>query len=182
MDWAWVWALQPQEKLPVQKMGSCSLVPSHPDMKGPIYKQRSCIGDKQLLLSLSSIHIFYETPPNRFPWSPQAEVRIRDCTHPTPHLWHLSAVSHFGLFDGTPCGAKQAHINLPLVWIFRYSCLRHGDSSWCAWAPQISQCHAWTEAAASGPRQAQPAQAGPESPQIPAATPSTHGGQLNKHL
>lgn len=145
-------------------MGSCS----HPDLKGPIYKQRSCIGDKQLLLSLSSIHIFFtRLPPKPLPLIPQAEVRTRDFTHTTPHLWHLSAVSHFGLFDGTPCGAKQAHINLPLVWIFRYSCLWHGDSSWCAWAPQISQCHAWTEADASGPRQAQPALMGPESPQIP---------------
>lgn len=102
---------------------------------------------------------------------PQAEVRFRDCgnfpfTHCFLHLWLLWAVSHFGLFDGTPCGAKPAHINLHFVWIFRYSCLWHGDSSWCAWAPQISQCHAWTEAAASGPRQAQPALAGPSRPRI----------------
>lgn len=103
------------------------------------------------------------------------------------HLWLLWAVSHFGLFYGTPCGAKQAHINLHFVWIFRYSCLWHGDSSWCAWAPQISQCHAWTEAVASGPRQAQPALAGPSRPRISPKSHQWHplhkGGQrLNKHL
>lgn len=55
------------------------------------------------------------------------------------------------------CGAKQVQINLPFLWIFRYSCLWHADSSWCSWAPQISPRHAWTEASASGPTWAQPA-------------------------
>lgn len=72
-------------------------------------------------------------------------------------LWLLWVVSQLGLFEGAAQGAKQIHINLHFVWIFRYSCLWHRDSSWCAWAPQISQCHAWIEAVASGPKWAQPA-------------------------
>lgn len=127
-----------------------------------------------------------ELSPHCFPLSSvllsfRQRLGFRDCIHTASTPMTFWAVSHFGLLDGTPCGAKQAHINLSVVWIFRYSCLWHGDSSWCAWAPQISQCHAWTEAAASGPKRAQPALAGPESPQIPPVTPSTHGGQLYEH-
>lgn len=83
-------------------------------------------------------------------------------------------MTYSGLFDGTPCGAKQAHINLHFVWIFSYSCLWHGDSSWCAWAPQISQCHAWRAAAASGPGRARSGLARPSRPRTsPMAPPVT---------
>lgn len=86
-----------------------------------------------------------------------------DFSHRLPSTLHsrcfdtsddLASFTLRACLTGTPCGAKQADINLPFVWIFRYSCLRHADSSWWARAPQIPWCHAWTEAAASGPRQA----------------------------
>lgn len=51
-------------------------------------------------------------------------------------------------------GPNNLTLNLPFVWIFTSSCLWHADSSWCSWAPQISLRRSWTEASASGPRQA----------------------------
>lgn len=77
-------------------------------------------------------------------------------------------------------GAKQTHFNLHFVWIFRYSCLRQGDSSWCSWASHIYPVPCLDRRRCIW---ANTAPAGPGSPQIPPATPSTQEwSELNKHL
>lgn len=125
-----------------KKMGSCSPVLSKPDMKGPIYKRGSCIGGKQLIVKvIPDPRYFTGLSRHCFPLSSlSVRQRLDSGIAFTLHYTYdfFGQFHTLGLFDGTPCGAKQAHINLPFVWIFRYSCLWHGDSSWCAWAPQIS--------------------------------------------
>lgn len=102
-----------------KKMGSCSPVLSKPDMKGPIYKRGSCIGGKQLIVKvIPDPRYFTGLSRHCFPLSSlSVRQRLDSGIAFTLHYTYdfFGQFHTLGLFDGTPCGAKQAHINLPFV-------------------------------------------------------------------